>query len=192
MGAGTVKSAIYDATKQVLAEKTKMTPEQIEAAAIKAQEYGGENLDQILIGAGIGAIGARTGAEPVIARQLAKDIVGRSVKAEAGETAVKRAAVRDKTAKATALAAERGVVNKARSQPVRSLQPSSHKAVKNSLPRTWRCNAKDLTCPQCVVSSVRALWRDWLALVWAQLVVGEKVTQPSAMWLLVRPQTKAI
>jgi len=109
MGAGTVKSAIYDATKQVLAEKTKMTPEQIEAAAVKAQEYGGENLDQILLGAGIGAIGARTGAEPVIARQLAKDIVGRSVKAEAGESAV-TAAVRDKTAKATALAAERGVV----------------------------------------------------------------------------------
>lgn len=109
MGAGTVKSAIYDATKQVLAEKTKMTPEQIEAAAVKAQEYGGENLDQILLGAGIGALGARTGAEPVIARQLAKDIVGRSVKAEAGETAV-AAALREKTAKETALAAERGVV----------------------------------------------------------------------------------
>jgi hypothetical protein len=109
MGAGTVKSAIYDATKQVLAEKTKMTPDQIEAAAIKAQEYGGENLDQILLGAGIGAIGARTGAEPVIARQLAKDIVGRSAKAEAGETAV-AAALREKTAKETALAAERGIV----------------------------------------------------------------------------------
>lgn len=109
MGAGTVKSAIYDATKQVLAEKTKMTPEQIEAAAVKAQEYGGENLDQILLGAGIGALGARTGAEPVIARQLAKDIVGRSIKAEAGETAV-AAALREKTAKETALAAKRGVV----------------------------------------------------------------------------------
>lgn len=113
MGAGTIKSAIYDATKQVLAEKTKMTPEQIEAAAIKAQEYGGENLDQILIGAGIGALGARTGAEPVIARQLAKDIVGRSVKAEAGEAvgkAATTAALREKAAQETAVAAERGAI----------------------------------------------------------------------------------
>ena len=113
MGAGTVKSAIYDATKQVLAEKTKMTPEQIEAAAIKAQEYGGENLDQILIGAGIGAVGARTGAEPIIARQLAKDIVNRSVKAEAGETAGKTAttaAIKEKAAQEAAVAAERGAI----------------------------------------------------------------------------------
>jgi hypothetical protein len=113
MGAGTVKSAIYDATKQVLAEKTKMTPEQIEAAAIKAQEYGGENLDQILIGAGIGAVGARTGAEPIIARQLAKDIVNRSVKAEAGETAGKTAttaAIKEKATQEAAVAAERGAI----------------------------------------------------------------------------------
>ena len=113
MGAGTVKSAIYDATKQVLAEKTKMTPDQIEAAAIKAQEYGGENLDQILLGAGIGAVGARTGAEPIIARQLAKDIVNRSVKAEAGETAGKTAttaAIKEKATQEAAVAAERGAI----------------------------------------------------------------------------------
>lgn len=113
MGAGTVKSAIYDATKQVLTEKTKMTPEQIEAAAVKAQEYGGDNLDQILIGAGLTAIGSVTGAEPAIARQLAKDIVGRSVRTEAekaaGKTAV-GAAVKEAAAKDTALAAERGVI----------------------------------------------------------------------------------
>lgn len=113
MGAGTIKSAIYDATKQVLTEKTKMTPEQIEAAAVKAQEYGGDNLDQILIGAGLTAIGSVTGAEPAIARQLAKDIVGRSVRTEAekaaGKTAV-GAAVKEAAAKETALAAERGVI----------------------------------------------------------------------------------
>lgn len=113
MGAGTVKGAIYDATKQVLAEKTKMTPEQIEAAAVKAQEYGGKNLDQILIGTGLGALGATTGAEPVIARQLAKDIVGRTVRTEAEKTAGKTAAaaaLREKTAETTALAAERGAL----------------------------------------------------------------------------------
>jgi len=118
MGAGTVKSAIYDATKQVLTEKTKMTPEQIEAAAVKAQEYGGENLDQILIGAGIGAIGARTGAEPIIARQLAKDIIGRTTAEQAATTAATqttgreatKAAIKTATEEATKKAAERGIV----------------------------------------------------------------------------------
>jgi len=118
MGAGTVKSAIYDATKQVLAEKTKMTPEQIEAAAVKAQEYGGKNLDQILIGAGIGAVGARTGAEPILARQLAKDIVGRVSAEEAVATVATqatgkeaaRAAVKAAAEEETKKAAERGII----------------------------------------------------------------------------------
>lgn len=113
MGAGTIKGSIYDATKQVLAEKTKMTPGQIEAAAVQAQEYGGKNLDQILIGAGLGAIGATTGAEPVIARQLAKDIVGRSVRTEAEKVAGKTAtaaAVKEATLEETKKAAERGVL----------------------------------------------------------------------------------
>lgn len=118
MGAGTVKGAIYDATKQVLTEKTKMTPEQIEAAAVKAQEYDGKNLDQILIGAGIGAIGARTGAEPILARQLAKDIIGRTTAEQAATTAATqttgreatRAVVRQGAAEEAALAAERGAI----------------------------------------------------------------------------------
>jgi hypothetical protein len=118
MGAGTIKGAIYDATKQILSEKTKMTPEQIEAAAIKAQEYDGKNLDMILLGAGIGAVGARTGAEPIIARQLAKDIIGRATAEEAaaavatqatGREATK-AAIKAATDEATKTAAERGIV----------------------------------------------------------------------------------
>ena len=36
-------------------EEMSKSPEQIEAAAIKAQEYDGKNLDMILLGAGIGA-----------------------------------------------------------------------------------------------------------------------------------------
>ena len=113
MGAGTIKSAIYDATKEVLAEKTKLTPEQIEAAAIKAQEYKGDNLDQILLGMGLGAVGARTGAEPVIARSLARDIVGRAAKTEGADVSKKsamQAAVREATEKGTKTAAERGVI----------------------------------------------------------------------------------
>ena len=118
MGAGTIKSAIYDATKQVLTEKTKMTPEQIEAAAVKAQEYDGKNLDQILIGAAIGAVGARTGVEPVLARQLAKDIIGRTSAEQAATTAATqttgreatKAAVKAVTKEETEKAAERGII----------------------------------------------------------------------------------
>jgi hypothetical protein len=118
MGAGTGKSAIYDATKQVLTEKTKMTPEQIEAAAVKAQEYGGKNLDQILLSAAIGAVGARTGVEPVLARQLAKDIIGRTSAEQAAATVATqttgreaaKAAVKAATKEETAKAAERGVI----------------------------------------------------------------------------------
>ena len=113
MGAGTIKSAIYDATKEVLAEKTKLTSEQIEAAAIKAQEYKGDNLDQILLGMGLGALGARTGAEPVIARSLARDIVGRASKAEGADVTKKaamQAAIKESTEKGTKTAAERGVI----------------------------------------------------------------------------------
>ena len=118
MGAGTIKSAIYDVTKQVLAEKTNMTPEQIEAAAVKAQEYGGKNLDQILIGAAIGAVGARTGVEPVLARQLAKDIIGRTSAEQAATTVATqatgreaaKAAVKAATKEETEKAAERGII----------------------------------------------------------------------------------
>jgi hypothetical protein len=101
MGAGTVKGAIYEATKQALAENTDMSPKEIEARAVLAQEYRGKNLDQILMGSALGTVGASTGVEPALARQLAKGI--------ATKEAVK-AAIKQSTAKETALAAERGVV----------------------------------------------------------------------------------
>ena len=101
MGAGTVKGAIYEATKQALAEYTDMSPKEIEARAVLAQEYGGKNLDQILMGSALGTVGASTGVEPALARQLAKGIATK----EATKAAVKQSAARE-----TALAAERGVV----------------------------------------------------------------------------------
>lgn len=101
MGAGTVKGAIYEATKQALAENTDMSPKEIEARAVLAQEYRGQNLDQILMGSALGTVGASSGVEPALARQLAKGI--------ATKEAVK-AAIKQNTAKETALAAERGVV----------------------------------------------------------------------------------
>ena len=87
MGAGTVKGSIYDAVKGEL-EKTEMPADQIEARAQMAQEYGGKNLDMILGGAALGAIGATTGFEPAAARQVAKQVMGKAVaKDAAAETA---------------------------------------------------------------------------------------------------------
>jgi hypothetical protein len=101
MGSGTVKGAIYDATKSALKENTNLSDKEIEARAVAAQEYGGQNLDQILMGAGLGAVGARTGIEPMLARQLAKGITS----SEAVKQAIKQSAIKD-----TAIAAERGVI----------------------------------------------------------------------------------
>jgi hypothetical protein len=100
MGSGTVKGSIYDATKAILKEKTKLSPEEIEKYAQQAQSYNGENLDSILLAAGIGAVGARTGAEAIIARSLAKGVATK----EATKLAVDEA-----TKEATKLAARRGV-----------------------------------------------------------------------------------
>jgi hypothetical protein len=109
MGAGTIKSAIYDATKEILSEQGGISPEQIEAAATKAQEYRGENLDQILLGAGVGAIAGRTGAEASIIRQLSKSILGKAAAMEAGEVTAEAAA----RAAATKKIAERGMAKQA-------------------------------------------------------------------------------
>jgi len=101
MGAGTIKGSIYDATKEVLKERTDLNPKQIEALAVKAQEYGGGNTDQIALGAALGAWGASSGVEPAIARQIAKGVATKEAT---------KAAIKATTAKETALAAERGVL----------------------------------------------------------------------------------
>ena len=101
MGSGTVKGAIYDATKNALKENTNLPDKEIEARAIAAQEYGGKNLDQILIGSGLGALGSVMGIEPGLARQLARGIVSK----EAVKEAIKKSAAKD-----TATAAERGII----------------------------------------------------------------------------------
>ena len=104
MGAGTVKGSIYDATKQILGEKTEMTPAQIEKTAVEAQNYGGKNLDQIMLGALITGVGSVTGAETALARQLAKGIA---------TTVAQKEAVKLATKEATEQAAKRGVVKNA-------------------------------------------------------------------------------
>jgi hypothetical protein len=100
MGGGTVKGSIYDATKAILKEKTRLSDADIEKAAQQAQAYNGENLDSILIGMGLGAASARTGAEAILARSLAKG---------AAKSETTKAAVAQATKEATEKAAAAGV-----------------------------------------------------------------------------------
>lgn len=87
MGAGTVKSSIYDEVKNTLVQLG-ASPEEAETRAVKAQEYGGENLDQILLGTMIGGVAGRFGIESTAAKAIAKDIAGKTVaKAAAAEAA---------------------------------------------------------------------------------------------------------
>lgn len=90
MGSGAVKGQIYEGVKEALAG-TDMSPEQVEARAQLAQSYGGENLDMILAGAALGGLASATGIEPILARQAAKSIVGRSIAGRATTTGVAEA-----------------------------------------------------------------------------------------------------
>lgn len=64
-GAGAVKGAIYDGVYQ--AEREAGVPEaQARDKARAAQAYMGENLDQILLGAGLGAVSAGSGVEKLL------------------------------------------------------------------------------------------------------------------------------
>jgi len=68
-GAGLIKSTIYDEVKRELTELG-VSEEVAEERATLAQEYGGENLDMILAGAGLGALAAGTGIEKAIASRI--------------------------------------------------------------------------------------------------------------------------
>jgi CHASE3 domain sensor protein len=91
MGSGAVKGQIYEGVKEALAE-TGMSADQVEARAQLAQSYGGENLDMILTGAALGGLASATGIEPILARQAARSIVGRSIAGRAATTGVAEAA----------------------------------------------------------------------------------------------------
>lgn len=88
-GAGTIKSSIYDATKQTLLE-TGATEEQAERTAQQAQEYGGKNLDLILAGSGLGILAAGTGLEKAVANR----ILGRAAAGKAAEEAAQQGLIR--------------------------------------------------------------------------------------------------
>lgn len=89
MGAGAVKGSIYQATQEILKERTDLSDKEINRIAEEAQAYGGKNLDNILIGAGLGAVGARTGVETIFAKNLAKGITSRAATLDAINAATK-------------------------------------------------------------------------------------------------------
>ena len=77
-GAGTIKGTIYDTVKKS-AMDAGVSEERASAIAEQAQEYGGENLDQIGLGAAIGAAASATGlprqVSSAIARRAATEVV---------------------------------------------------------------------------------------------------------------------
>ena len=88
MGAGTIKGSIYDAVKQVLGD-TKMSPEDIEARAVKAQEYFGDNADMIATGAGLGLLESITGVQPAVNKIIARTAVKKAAETTVEDTAKK-------------------------------------------------------------------------------------------------------
>jgi len=77
MGAGTIKGSIYQETKNALKEAG-ASEQDAESKAQLAQEYGGKNLDQILLGTVIGGAAALGPLEKGGAAILARKILGKT------------------------------------------------------------------------------------------------------------------
>ena len=77
MGAGTIKGTIYEETKQALI-KAGVDPATADKTAQEAQKYNGKNLDQILLGAGLGALASGTGIEGAFIKGMANKILAKS------------------------------------------------------------------------------------------------------------------
>lgn len=90
MGAGTIKGSIYEETKKTLKEAG-ASEQDAEARAKLAQEYGGKNLDQILLGTVLGGAAALGPLEKGGAAILARRILGKTG-TEATETVAGQAA----------------------------------------------------------------------------------------------------
>lgn len=100
-GAGLTKSTIYDETKNALLEEG-VSEEEAERTAVQAQEYGGKNLDQILLGTTLGAVAAGTGFE----KALAGKILSRTAAKEGAEEAAKQGVIRGAITEAAPEAAQ--------------------------------------------------------------------------------------
>jgi hypothetical protein len=82
MGAGVVKGSIYEETKRTLKEAG-ASEQDAESRAKLAQEYGGKNLDQILLGTVLGGAAAVGPLEKGAAGILARRILGKTEGTEA-------------------------------------------------------------------------------------------------------------
>ena len=95
-GAGTVKGAVYDAVYDEFV-KNGASKKDAEAAADKAQEYGGKNTDQIALAGTIGAIASATGFAPQIARSMganaAKNLAAKVAAREAVEVGARKSVI---------------------------------------------------------------------------------------------------
>jgi len=102
-GAGTIKSTIYDATKNELVQAG-LSEQEAEQAAVQAQEYGGKNLDQIILGTALGAVAAGTGLEKALARR----ILSKTAAEEAAEAVAKEGVIRSAVKEAVPEMAQAG------------------------------------------------------------------------------------
>ena len=157
-GAGTIKGDIYDAMYRASRDHG-ATEEQAVAAATKAQDYDGQNLDQIALGAVLGAIASATGlprqissaigrkaaaeaAESIAERELAKHSVGKAMLAGAAEEAVPEAVQEGQEQYAENIAQQRagydvnpfaGVAGRAAAAGITSLLPGAYGGRKEAL-----------------------------------------------------------
>ena len=71
MNTGIVKDSIYQDTKNFLLQSGK-SEEEADRVALEAQSYGGQNMDQLLLAAGLGAADALFGAEKILGNAISK------------------------------------------------------------------------------------------------------------------------
>jgi len=71
MNTGIVKDSIYQDTKNFLLRSGK-SEEEADRVALEAQSYGGQNVDQLLLAAGLGAADALFGAEKILGNAISK------------------------------------------------------------------------------------------------------------------------
>jgi len=92
-GVGTIKGAVYDAVYDEFV-KNGASKKDAEAAAERAQEYGGKNMDQIALGGAFGALASATGFAPQIARTIganaAKNVAAKLAAREAAEVGARK------------------------------------------------------------------------------------------------------
>lgn len=120
IGAGTIKGEIQDAVYNEF-KKAGASEEQALAAAEKAQEYSGENLDQIGFGTVLGAVASATGFAPAIAKTIGARASARVAERIAAREAAE-AAGEEIARKSLAKGAAKGVITEAVPEAVQAGQ----------------------------------------------------------------------